>query len=96
MKNRINFVVKAPSMENGLYLVFKVQEVNGVIESKELFFSGAKERVVKVLCGLFVDLMEGQGSEKGKLVQFKSNLIDKIPECFDRHDGNQEFINFEV
>lgn len=96
MKRKINFVVKTPSHENGLYIVFKVQEVNGVIESKELFFSGAKERVIKVLCGLFADLIESYKDEGGSLIQFKNEVINSLPECFKRHDGFQEFIEFEV
>lgn len=96
MKNEINFVVKTPSSENGLYIVFKVQEVNGVIESKEVFFSGSKDRVIQVLCGLFADLIEHQKDKKGSLIQFKNKVIDSLPDCFRRHDGQQEFINFEV
>lgn len=96
MKNKINFVVKTPSVENGLYIVFKVQEVNGVIESKEVFFSGAKDRVMQVLCGLFADLIEKQKGNEGRLIQFKSEVISSLPECFKRHDGHQEFMNFEV
>lgn len=96
MKKSINFVVKTPSTENGLYIVFKVQEINGVIESKELFFSGSRDRVVRVLCGLFADLVESCKEEKGCLIQFTNKVIDSLPECFNRHDGVQEFINFEV
>lgn len=96
MKNEINFVVKTPSTENGLYIVFKVQEVNGSIESKEVFFSGSKDRVVQVLCGLFADLVEQNKGDEGCLIQFKNEVIKSLPECFRRHDGQQEFINFEV
>lgn len=96
MKNEINFVVKTPSTENGLYIVFKVQEFAGSIQSKELFFSGSKDRVVQVLCGLFMDLIEHQKDKKGSLIQFKSKVINNLPECFNRYDGVQEFIEFET
>lgn len=96
MKKDINFVVKTPSVENGLYIVFKVQEINGVIESKEIFFSGSRDRVILVLCGIFADLVKSCEDEEGCLIQFKNKVINSLPECFNRHDGAQEFINFEV
>lgn len=96
MSKKINFVVKTPSTENGIYIVFKVQEINGVIESKEVFFSGSRDRVVQVLCGLFADLVESCKEKEGCLIQFKNNVLDLLPDCFKRHDGFQEFIKFEV
>lgn len=95
MSTKINYVVKTPSMEKGIFTVFKVKEENGKIESKELFFSGSRDRVIKVLSGLMNDQLQRQGSISGQFIHIKSELLQQIPECFDEKTGFQEFMNFD-
>ena len=95
MSTKINYVVKTPSMEKGIFTVFKVKEENGKIESKELFFSGSRDRVIKVLSGLMNDQLQRQGSISGQFIHIKSELLQQIPEGFDEKTGFQEFMNFD-
>lgn len=95
MSTKINYVVKTPSRENGIFTVFKVEEKNGQIKSKELFFTGSRDRVVRVLLGLIDDQLQRHGSISGRLINIKSELLQQIPECFDEKTGRQEFLNFD-
>ena len=94
MSIKINYVVKTPSVKDGLFTVFKVTESEGKIESKEVFFSGCRERVIKVLSGLIDDQLKLQGSISGQFIHIKSEVLQEIPECFDQKTGRQEFIHF--
>lgn len=95
MSTKINYVVKTPSREKGIFTVFKVEEKNGKIESKELFFTGSRDRVIRVLSGLIDDQLKLHGSISGQFINIKSELLQQIPECFDEKTGHQEFINFD-
>ena len=94
MSTKINYVVKTPSNEHGIFSVFKVTESNGKIESKELFFTGCRERVIRVLLGLMNDQLQRHGSISGQFIHVKSELLQQIPKCFDEKTGRQEFMNF--
>lgn len=95
MSVKINYVVKAPSKERGIFMVFKVTESNGKIESKELLFTGSRDRVVAVLSSLMGQQLYSLGSIPGQLTHIKLDLLQHIPECFDEKTGRQEFINFD-
>lgn len=95
MSTKVNYVVKAPSRETGIFTVFKVEEKNGQIESKELFFTGSRDRVVRVLSGLINDQLQQHDSISGQFIHIKSELLQQIPACFDEKTGHQEFINFD-
>lgn len=95
MSVKINYVVKAPSKEKGIFTVFKVEESVGKIESKELFFTGSRDRVVAVLSSLMGQQLYSMGSIPGQLTHIKLELLQKIPECFDEKTGRQEFLNFD-
>lgn len=95
MSTKINYVVKTPSREKGIFTVFKVEEKNGKIESKELFFTGSRDRVIRVLSGLLDDQLQRHGSISGQFINIKSELLQQIPECFDEKTGRQEFMNFD-
>ena len=95
MSTKINYVVKTPSMEKGIFTVFKVEEKDGQIKSKELFFTGSRDRVIRVLSGLLDDQFQRQGSISGQFIHVKSELLQQIPECFDEKTGFQEFMNFD-
>lgn len=95
MSVKINYVVKTPSNKAGIFTVFKVEEENGKIESKEVFFTGSRDRVVRVLFGLLDDQLQRQGSISGQFIHVKSELLQAIPDCFDEKTGSQEFINFD-
>lgn len=95
MSVKINYVVKTPSVKGGLFTVFKVVESNGKFESKELFFTGSRDRVVAVVSGLLNQQLELQGSITGQFIHVKSELLREIPECFDEKTGNQAFLCFD-
>lgn len=95
MSTKINYVVKTPSMKDGIFTVFKVEEKTGRIESKELFFTGSRDRVISVLAGLINDQFQRHGSVSGQFIHIKSDLLQKIPECFNEKTGRQEFMNFD-
>lgn len=95
MSVKINYVVKTPSVRDGIFTVFKVTESNGQIESKEMFFTGSKDRVVKILSALLYEQLQLQGSILRQLIHIKSELLQQIPECFDEKTGRQEFLNFD-
>lgn len=95
MSTKINYVVKTPSRETGIFTVFKVTELNGKIESKELFFTGSRDRVIRVLSGLIDDQLQRHGSISGQFIRIKSELLQQIPACFDEKTGSQEFMNFD-
>ena len=95
MSVKINYVVKTPSVKDGIFMVFKVTESNGQIESKELFFSGSKDRVIKILSALLYDQLQQQGSILRQLIHIKSEVLQQLPDCFDEKNGRQEFINFD-
>lgn len=95
MSVKINYVVKTPSREKGIFTVFKVTESDGQIESKELFFTGSRDRVIAVVSSLLNQQLELQGSILGQFIHVKSELLQEIPECFDEKTGRQEFLNFD-
>lgn len=95
MSTKINYVVKTPSVEKGIFTVFKVKEENGKIESKELFFSGSRDRVIKVLSGLINNQLQRFDSVSGEFIHIKSELLQQIPACFDPKTGFQDFMNFD-
>lgn len=95
MSTKINYVVKTPSRENGIFTVFRVEESNGKIESKELFFTGSRDRIVRVLSGLLDNQLQRHGSISGQFIHVKSELLQQIPECFDEKTGNQAFLCFD-
>lgn len=94
MSAKINYVVKTPSNKSGIFTVFKVMESDGKIESKELFFTGSRDRVIAVLSGLLNDMVQRYGSISGQFINVKSELLQAIPDCFDEKTGRQEFIDF--
>lgn len=95
MSAKINYVVKTPSVKDGIFTVFKVVESNGKIESKELFFTGSRDRVIAVVSSLLNQQLELQGSITGQFIHVKSELLQEIPECFDEKTGNQAFLCFD-
>lgn len=95
MSAKINYVIKTPSVKGGLFTVFKVVESNGKIESKELFFTGSRDRVIAVVSSLMSQQLELQGSIVGQFIHVKSELLQEIPECFDEKTGNQAFLCFD-
>ena len=95
MSTKINYVIKTPSNQNGIFTVFKVSESNGKIESKELFFSGSRDRVIAVVSSLMNQQLQLQGSITGQFIHVKSELLQQIPECFDQKTEKQEFMNFD-
>lgn len=95
MSAKINYVVKTPSVKGGIFTVFKVVESNGKIESKELFFTGSRDRVIAVVSSLLNKQLELQGSILGQFIHVKSELLQEIPECFDEKTGNQAFLCFD-
>lgn len=95
MSVKINYVIKTPSVKGGLFTVFKVIESNGNFESKELFFTGSRDRVIAVVSSLLNQQLELQGSILRQFIHVKSELLQQIPECFDEKTGHQEFLNFD-
>lgn len=95
MSEKINYVVKTPSVKGGIFTVFKVVESNGKIESKELFFTGSKDRIIEIITTLLNQQLKIQGSITGQFIHVKSELLQEIPECFDEKTGNQAFLCFD-
>lgn len=53
MSVKTKFLVKVPCKKGCLYVIYRIEEIEGKITSKELFFTGSRSRMEKVLMGLF-------------------------------------------